>query len=300
MLYGEVLLLFSESAPCWTKDLVSMAREDGDGLEALRREGFLDCAGEAYVLTEKGAHAFREEARECFFDRPPGTPPADLRKSLFATKLRLLIDGKHLQRWGLKEYLPGAGFLIPALGDEELFSLSDGLRWLWPSHPLMQSMKTDFPVTGLAARKNPPLPADVVENWFRKNGAVPERFVPDLLHLSRYDYKDYEGFPWLPADRWRLMNADRFLFMDAPATEENVPYLRATGRFHLLLEVCRRMILPGYVDKDSHDQDGINWMLFVFQRDEEAAFQAKRLGFFGRDLVGPALPAEISWIPGHT
>ena len=29
----------------------------------------------------------------------------------------------------------GAGFLIPALGDEELFSLSDGLRWLWPSHP---------------------------------------------------------------------------------------------------------------------------------------------------------------------
>ena len=293
MMYGEVLLLFSESAPCWTKELVSMAGEDGDGLEALCRDGLLDRSGETYFLTEKGAAAFRAEARECFFDGAPGERPEDLRRSIFATKLRLLLDGKHLQRWGLKEYLPKAEFLIPELDDKELLSVGEGLQWLWPFHPLVRSMREDFPVTGLPARGKPPLPADTVEKWFRKNGAVPERFIPDLLHLSRYDYKDYEDFTSPPGDTWRLLNADRFFCMEAPVTGEDAPYLRAVGRFHLVLEVCRRMILPGYMDKDSHDQDGINWMLFVFDRDEEAASLAKRLASYGEALTGPVLPAEV-------
>lgn len=295
MEYGRLLLLFDQENPCWTEYLARLAGEDPDSLQSLREKGLLEDREGVFFLTDRGKEAFLKEAEECFLPVLPGTVPEDPDKSLFQTRLRLLLDRKHLQRWGLKEYVRGARFPIPDLEADSLFSRNGGFEWKWPCSPAVERMRRDWPVTGLAARKVMPPPADAVSEWFEGLGERPGIFEADLLYLSRYDFQAYTSFAPLPGDTWGLLNADRFFCMKAPVPKkENFTcFLRTIGRFQLVLEVLRRMILPGYVDLDSHDQDGITWLVFLFETDDGAERCRDLLSPLGLDLIRPAIPMDV-------
>ena len=295
MEYGSLLLLFDGENPCWTEKLVKLAEEDPALLSDMVRDGLAERKGEICVLTGAGRTAFREEAAASFLSAEPGIPALDLGKHLFRTRLRLLLDRKHIQRWGLKEYVPGACFSVPDLEDALLFSLDGRLDWKWPSSPAVERMRIDWPVTGLAARRIASPPADASARWFENLGEVPAVFETDLLYLSRYDFQAYTSFDPLPGDRWGLLNADRFFCMDSPSPETVSLewFLGTVGRFQLALEVLRRMVLPGFMDLDSHDQDGINWLVFLFETEKEAERCVSLLAHFGQDLIRPAIPMDV-------
>ena len=61
----------------------------------------------------------------------------------------------------------------------------------------------------------------------------------------------------------------------------------------MFLTMMRRMYMPGYVDLDSLDQDGINWLLYVYEHEEEALKCVDLLSPFGQALAGPAAPLEV-------
>jgi hypothetical protein len=61
----------------------------------------------------------------------------------------------------------------------------------------------------------------------------------------------------------------------------------------MFLMMLRHMILPGYVDLDSLDQDGINWLLYVYEREEDAVKCAALLSPFEKNLAGPAAPLDV-------
>ena len=295
MKFGTLLLLFDEDNPCWTEETAALAGEDPKGLKALAAEGLIAPLGEAWALTEEGAEAFEKEAEANFLPLKPGFAPSGHDKKLFRSRLRLLLDKKHTQRWGIKEFLPEARFPIPALEEFELFTTVEGFRWLWPASKAVERIRSAWPVTGLAARRLPPPPADAVEEWFDHPGETPAFFQPDLLYLSRYDFESYASFPPLPGDKWGLLNADRFFFLEAPepALKDLSWFLGAAGRFQLTLEVLRRMVLPGFMDLDSHDQSAVNWLIFVFEEDEEAAACAKLLSPMGRALIDQSAPMDL-------
>ena len=294
---SEMLLLFDADNPCWTEDLADLAGKDPALLLLLVQEGFAEKNGSIYSLTPSGREAFLREASECFLSAHPGSCPEAPEKSLLRTRLRLLLDKKHLQRWGLKEYLFHPSFPIPSLTKDELFSLCCGLKWLWPSTPAVQRLRREYPETGLAARKNPELPAGTLTEWFESLAEKPDWFKPDFLYLSRYDYEAYTSFSPPPDDVWGLLNTDRFFFFKAPEPEEkNLEwFLEVAGRFHLCLEVLRRLVLPGHMDFDSWDQGAVNWLLFLFEKEKDARKCVSLLAPLGQDLVLPALPMDI-WV----
>ncbi|GAB1487148.1 hypothetical protein MASR2M79_22030 [Aminivibrio sp.] len=296
--YGEVLLLFDGDNPCWTEDLSELAGKDPALLGSLLREGLAEKKGEVYSLTPSGREAFRREAAECFHPAVPGECPAPLgekERALLRTRLYLLLDRKHLQRWGLKEYLFSSSFPVPPLAQDELFSLDGGLTWLWPSSQTVKRLRTDFPETGLAARRQKALPPGTPAAWFQAQGISPEYFEPDFLYLSRYDYEAYTDFSSPPDDIWGLLNADRFFFLQGPPpTKENLArFLGITGRFHLCLEVLRRLVLPGYMDFDSHDQGAINWLLFLYEKEADAEGCSALLSPLDQELIAPVLPTDL-------
>jgi hypothetical protein len=61
----------------------------------------------------------------------------------------------------------------------------------------------------------------------------------------------------------------------------------------MFLTMMRRMYMPGYVDLDSLDQDAINWLLYVYEREEEALRCRDRLAPFVQSLAGPGAPLEV-------
>lgn len=293
--YSNLLLLFDENNPFWTEELIRLAGEDAGPMPFLRAGGMVADKDGVLSLTEAGIDAFERAAAEWFLPLRPGRGDGDPEKELFGTRLRLLIDTKHIQRWGLKEYQKAASFPVPDVSDSELFSLEGGkIAWQWLSLPVIERMRSEWPETGLAARKNPPPAPDAAVNWLKEAGRT-DLFTADLLHLSRYDFQAYTSFQPLPGDRWGLLNADRFFCLKPPAPEAgNLNwFLGATGRLHLVLEVLRRMALPGYMDLDSHDQAAVNWLVFVFEKEEEARGCVSLLEPFGLDLITPAMPMDI-------
>jgi hypothetical protein len=118
----------------------------------------------------------------------------------------------------------------------------------------------------------------------------------DLLYKSRYDFQAYLQFSeslCCPCDPCGLLNTDRFFCFFAPAPEDRDALLTILGEFHMFLAMMRRMYLPGYVDLDSLDQDGINWLLYVYEREEDALKCAAALTPLGRNLAGPAAPMDL-------
>lgn len=208
----------------------------------------------------------------------------------------LLLDKRHLQRWGLKEYVSPFGFALPDLKRDELFVLDKGKPvWCYPDAPVFRRMAKDFPEMGSAARLHSAPGMEQIGMWLRVNAPELRRVEFDLLYKSRYDFQAYAKFPSLPADPCRLLNTDRFFFdfMPLPSPENLLRYLERIGEFQMLMTMLRRLYLPGYVDLDAMDQNGVNWLLFAFERDEDAERCVKLLAPISEALPGPAAPLEL-------
>jgi hypothetical protein len=292
------LLFFDFQHPCWTKRMAGLAGEDPDKLETLFERGFLDREEDVYFLTDEGVESFQRAAQESFLPLPPGIPEkaADKRRMANRTLLQLLLDKRHLQRWGLKEYRAPFRFDLPDLERKDLFIVEEEiLVWRYPENLVFKAMERDFPVVGLAARKiAPPLPERAAA-WIAENSPRRRTMEADLLYKSRYDFQAYAHFPQLPCDPCGLLNTDRFFCFFAPAPEprNRNALLTTLGEFHMFLTMMRRMYMPGYVDLDSLDQDGINWILYVYEHEEEALKCVDLLSPFRQDLAGPAAPLEV-------
>jgi hypothetical protein len=294
----DSLLLFDSQNPCWTKPMIELAGENTATLDALFEGGFLDQEEEVYCLTRKGVECFQKIAEEARLPLLPGILEKTAKRRRLANRflLRLLLDKRHLQRWGLKEYCAPFQFEVPDLNEEELFSVRDrDLIWRYPKHPAFEAIKRDFPVTGLAARKTTPPSPERLMDWMKNNAPQRRPMEADLLYKSRYDFQAYAHFPSLPCDPCGLLNTDRFFcfFAPPPEPENRNAFLATLGEFHMFLTMLRHMILPGYVDLDSLEQEGINWLLYVYEREEDAVKCAALLSPFERLLAGPAAPLDI-------
>jgi hypothetical protein len=204
-----------------------------------------------------------------FLGTKPGRAPANRKRCADRTKLRLLLDNAHLQRWGLKDYHAGAKLdVYPKLPREEIYSLEDGkLTWKYPEAPLWNKIRAEFPTAATSGRRTDLVPSEKLSAWLAANAPAAGALNVDLLYLCRYDFMQYRDFAGHPNDPLGLVNADRFLFVFAGAEEEN---LETIGKFHLWLNGLRRLFIPGYVDRDTLEQDSVNWLVFVTQTEAEA------------------------------
>ncbi len=294
----SLLLLFEERHPCWTRRMFEAAGRSVEETDTLIRQGNLRRDGDVYSLTADGAERFRRTAEESYLPLRPGIPEPNMDKRREADRslLELLLDKRHLQRWGLKEYEKPFRFEVPDLRGVELFT-RDGRKPVWRYHEsdVFRKMTEDFPVTGMAARDFPAPEAVRVVEW--TSAFMPKRraVTTDLLYKSRYDFQAYAHFPQLPCDPCRMRDTDRFFFFFAPAPvpENEDGMLTTLGEFHMYLTMLRRMLMPGYVDRDSLDQDGINWLFYVYEREEDARACEALLSPLGDALAGPATPLEV-------
>jgi hypothetical protein len=292
----NVLLLFDEENPCWTRPMLSLANEEA--ADALLREGFLLREGEILFLAPEGVERFRALREESFLSLRPGVsgPEMDREREARRSLLRMFLDKRHLQRWGLKEYNKPFLFDVPNLDEEELFSIDGGeLVWRYQESAVFVKMARDFPHTGMAARAYPAPDIARISGWMTSFMPKRRTVTTDLLYRSRYDFRAYARFPKLPADPCDMLNTDRFFcfFTPPPLPENERTMLKTLGEFQMYMTMLRRMYMPGYVDRDSLDQDGVNWLIYIHERETDAVGCAELLSRRGRSLDGPAAPLEI-------
>jgi len=287
----SLLTRFTKDDPCWTEELFALVGEDTAPLSSLVADGLLEESGGIYSLTEAGTAAFRAAAATLFIEEEPGAPSASPAKDIFRTKLRLLLDGSHVQRWGIKEFKTQAA--LPFLPDIEIapHCAGDSLKWGYEENPIYRAMQRDFPIVTLDVRATDMLSREQIEAWAKKNGAAFDELDVDLLYLCRYDFMQYKEFPGHPNDPLRLINTDRFLFV--MPEEETCQNLAVIGEFHLWLNYLRRMQIPGYVDRDTQEQDSVSWLVFAVETEEEAQKTADALSPYGEALVKNANPCEV-------
>ena len=290
-----LLLSFDERYPCWTPAMLALAELDRTAADDLTREGLLEFGEGVYSLSPAGREAFLKLAGEACLPSRPGEAP-DRKRAARWGELMLLLDKRHLQRWGVKEYVAPFRFALPDVRGEDLFVMDEAAPvWRYQDAPVFRKMAEDFPETGAAARTQPMPNAEEVRAWLAANAPGLREVEFDLLYKSRYDFQAYAKFPPLPADPCGLFNADHFLFafMPPPAPENLPQYLEKVGEFQMFLTMLRRLYLPGYVDLDAMDQDGVNWLLFAFEEERDAERCAKLLSPIAEALPGPAAPLEL-------
>ena len=287
------LTMFDDKAPCWTKELFALAGEDASGLESLVKEGLLDFSQGIYSLTQAGITEFVRLKKELFIEGTPGIRPDDPQKSVKRTKLRLLLDSAHLQRWGIKVYHMGQDLVFyPDLSKKELLSFENGsLDWKYEDSYLYKRICEDFKPSFIEGRRTDLVPPERIAEWLKTNSASPGKLEIDLLYLCHYDFMHYRDFAGHPNDELKLINTDRFLFKFPGADIKDD--LETIAKFHLWLNTLRRMLIPGYVDRDTQEQDSISWLIFVTDKEEETKALAEKLGRFGEKLVKNANPCEI-------
>ncbi len=292
----SALLCFDEQHPCWTAEMFPLAGLDEKKAECLLKQGSLAFDDGIYYLTKEGAELFKRAAQDNFLPINPGLPTHDKRLSASRSKLILLLDRRHLQRWGIKEYVSPFCFDVPDIPDEELFNLEgDRLEWQYLKTQPFITMLRDFPMTGTAARRKPAPSLEFIKGWLNRNVRSRRTSVYDLLYRSRYDFQVYAEFKPLPADPCSLLNTDRFIFSFAPKpVKENLnAYLMLIGEFHMMLTMLRRMYMPGYTDLDSHDQDSVSWLMLTFEHEEDSIMCAEMLKSYSDFFEEPAGPFDI-------
>ncbi len=290
----ETLLRFDTAHPVWTRDLLRTEGAAEETIDALISGALL--AGENGVLhlTTEGENAFRLLVSECFLESAPGRPAGDAPTQLFRTRLESAFRRSFIQRWGTKEFHPGARLsYIPDSADAAVVAIAGG-RPDWPALRSAESraFAERFPRTGMAARDCFPK-VDEVREWILQSRIRVGALETDLLMLCGYDVNHYMHFPPHPNDDLGLKDKDRYFCFRAPGTVTVETLLAATGRMHLALDFLRRAVLPGFVDRDSQDQDNINWLVFASDSEREVERVLSLLAPFGDDLIAPAFPFEI-------
>lgn len=289
----SIITRFDKDNPCWTEELLRSAGEDTSLLPELVERGLLRQNGDIYCLTGAGAAEFRRAAAELFLGTECGAAPQDAKRSLARSKLRILLDNAHSQRWGLKEYHTGIDLgCRPALRSDEIFSLTGGnLSWLYQDSPIYRKIAEDFPYADVNGRDTGLVPPAKLAEWCAEFAPAEGILPVDLLYLSRYDFMEYKDFKGHPNDPLGLINADRFLFVFPE--EDAAGNIHTIGRFHLWLNFLRRMQIPGYADCDTQEQFSVSWLVFAAETEAEAARVREQLAPFGERLVRPASPCEI-------
>jgi hypothetical protein len=299
-----VLLLFDAQHPCWNEETVSLAGEDPQALPALEREGLLTKEGAFYVLSDAGVERFRFEAASAYYDAAPGTTPKDPRKMLRRNRMELLLRRSFLGRWGLKEPRPGACLpWFPSLTKEELFrrETGDTLVWTYTEHPSVRLLLDRYPLPS-NANVLPPNLQEMRAFLHAKNISV-SHLELDLLLLQHYDFEQYMHVPPHPNDELGFLNTDRLYCRLAPPSltgrnlhrDEMDAVCWDIGRLHLFLLWQRRVFLPWFFDRDTEEQDAINWWFWITDTEEEALVLQRSLMPLGEALSRPALPLDL-WV----
>ena len=290
-----LLLLFDEHHPCWTPLMLARAGVDEELVERLVEERVLLKEDGVYSLTEEGRSRFVRAAAENFLPLHPGDEQGDRKLTAARSELRMLLDRRHLQRWGLKEYMSPFEFSIPDAADDALFAVRGGqVEWRHQDLPVFEAMRRDFP-SGMAARKLPAPTPERIAAWLDRFMPLRRTMTMDLLYKSRYDFQSYASVEPLASDPCSLLDTDRFLFSFAPnPLPENKEYfLRKAGEFQMFLTMLRHLYLPGFTDLDSMEQDSIDWLVFTFRHEAEAQACAELLRPLPEAPGGPAAPSEV-------
>ncbi|NLD06046.1 MAG: hypothetical protein GX672_09220 [Synergistaceae bacterium] len=288
-----ILTMFDKQNPCWTEKLLKLAGEDTSGLDGLVSSGTLEFSEGIYSLTEAGKTEFERLKTELFLEGAPGSKPSDPNRSVKRTKLRMLLDNAHLQRWGIKVYHAGQDLVFyPDLKEKELLSLQNGtLEWSYTDSPLYKKINEEFKPALIEGRRTDLVTPERLKSWCSDNSMDPARLNIDLLYLCHYDFMQYRDFSGHPNDQLKVINTDRFLFVfPEPEIEKN---LETVARFHLWLNTLRRMMIPGYVDRDTQEQDSVSWLIFTTEREDTAKALAEELAKFKEKLIEKANPCEI-------
>ena len=290
----ETLLRFDTAHPFWTRDLLRSEGAAEEAVDALISDALLACENGVLHLTAEGEGAFRRLVSECFLESAPGRPSGDVPVQLFRTRLETAFRRSFVQKWGTKEFHPGARLsYIPESADPDIVAIAGG-RPDWSARRSAESraFAERFPHTGMAARDCFPKAGEVRE-WILRSGIRVGALETDLLMLCGYDVNHYMHFPPHPNDSLGLKDKDRYFCFRTPGTVTVEALLAATGRMHLALDFLRRAVLPGFVDRDSQDQDQINWLVFASDSEREVDRVSSLLAPFGDDLIAPAFPFEI-------
>lgn len=205
----------------------------------------------------------------------------------------MLLDNAHLQRWGIKVYHAGQDLVFyPDLKEKELLSLQNGtLEWSYTDSPLYKKINEEFKPALIEGRRTDLVTPERLKSWCSDNSMDPARLNIDLLYLCHYDFMQYRDFSGHPNDQLKVINTDRFLFVfPEPEIEKN---LETVARFHLWLNTLRRMMIPGYVDRDTQEQDSVSWLIFTTEREDTAKALAEELAKFKEKLIEKANPCEI-------
>ena len=291
-MYENLLTMFDTQNPCWTKELFALAGEDASALGELEKAAFLHNNGGIYNLTEKGTEKFLEVKNELYIDELPGHVSEKPEIHAKRTKLRMLLDKTHTQRWGIKEFYTGKSFKFwPKLEKNELLSLNNSISWLYEDSAIYKKMNAEFPHALIDSRRTDLVSPEKLAAWIAENCSETDTLTADLLYLSRYDFIHYTDFKGHPNDPDRIINTDRFLFFFAK--DDIAEDLEVVGRFHLWLNTLRRMVIPGYVDRDTQEQDSVSWLMFVTEGEADAVRLAEELGTFNEALVKNANPFEV-------
>lgn len=289
----SLISYFDADNPCWIAELLRSRGEDAGLLPGLVDSGILSLNSGIYSLTDSGVKEFARVNKELFMGLKAGANPVNPRRSLLRTRLRILLDETHQQRWGLKDFRTDARLTFyPALKSRELFGLEGGrLNWLYPRNLLYLKLAEDFPIPAVDRRAVNLTHANGVagRNHWRESaaGVLPV----DLLYLSRYDFMSYQNFRGHSNDPLGLINANRFLFVFPD--DNDIGNLQTIGNFHLWLNYLRRVQIPGYVDCDTQEQFSVSWLIFATEREAEAARITEKLSVHGETLLGEASPCEI-------
>ena len=290
-----VITRFDSQNPCWTKELLLLAGEDASELSSLNEKGLLFFEDGIYSLTENGVAVFNRLKAEFFLEGEAGTPNPEIgrKQSTMRTKLALLLDMSHTQRWGIKDIKTALNLpFVPKIDEDKIVSLCEGkVRWEYSDNFLYKKLVEEFPIVFIDERRTDMVPQENIDKWMKDNGAETDYLKTDVIYLCHYDFMHYRDFTGHPNDPLKLINTDRFLFVFPK--ESMLDNLEVVGKFHLWQNSLRRLYIPGYVDRDTLEQDSVNWLVFVTERDEEAKILAESLEAFGKDLIANANPCEV-------
>ena len=294
----SLLLLFTDSLPCWDEETVKIAGENPDGLKALSESGDLLPVSGGYVLTQKGLITRENAAKDLYLPIIPAEIISDESKAhhlLEINRMTQLLDRAFVTDWGIKEVTTRETFpIMPCLKDDEYFAFS-GERVIatWPEHETVKRFLSDFPNVGVAARKFPAPAQNGLDEWALRNNLAYGELTVDFVMRSRADFNHYKNYPQLESDKYKFLDSDQLFAhkVFCPSSpEELLPFI---GKLHILLTLQRRIYLPGWFDID-HDENE-DWHLLAFVTDSESELETltRTLRSFGHELINPVNPLFI-------
>lgn len=289
---SELLLTsFDSLHPCWTEKTLKLAGSSAAEAEELVQQGLLQKKDDIWFLSLAGREAFKKIASENYIDAEPGLPPREPWRAAKAVELLLLLDKAHPQRWGLKDYKLQPELISGPVPFAPQWEIKEG-KLSWPDFQSSErkALLSLFPGRGLGNRAaNMQKDAAAAAEWLK--GRKTASFTPDLLYICHYDFIYYRDFKGHPNDPLKLINADRFFFVldNGELTAE----LEAAAAFRNWTDFTRKVMLPGYLDIDTQEQDSVCWLLLASGSEKEALATAERLRPFSEELAEGVSPAEI-------